>query len=41
LAERYPNDGDRTAAIANAARQLVRDRLLLDEDARLFVSNVN
>jgi Alpha/beta hydrolase domain len=41
LAERYPNDGDRAAAMAKAARQLVQDRLLLDEDVRLFVSNVN
>jgi hypothetical protein len=41
MAERYPNAGDRTAAIAKAAQQLVRDRLLLKEDANLFVANVN
>jgi Alpha/beta hydrolase domain len=41
LAERYPNDGDRAAAIVKAARQLVRDRLLLEEDAKLFVPGVN
>jgi hypothetical protein len=41
MAERYPGDGDRTAAIAKAARQLVQDRLLLEEDAKLFVANVN
>ena len=41
MAERYPRDGDRAAAIARAARQLVRDRLLLEDDARLFVPNVN
>jgi hypothetical protein len=36
LAERYPHDGDRTAAIAKAAKQLARDRLLLEEDVKLF-----
>ena len=41
LAERYPNDGDRAAAMANAARKLVRDRLLLEDDLGLFVSNEN
>jgi hypothetical protein len=41
LAERYPNDGDRAAAIAKAAQQLVRDRLLLEEDAKMFVPGVN
>ena len=41
MAERYPNDGDRTAAIAKAAAKLVEDRLLLPEDTRLFVPNVN
>jgi hypothetical protein len=39
MAERYPNQGDRAAAIAKAAQQLVRDRLLLEEDVRLFVPN--
>jgi len=41
MAERYPNDGDRAPALAKAAQQLVRDRLLLEEDAKLFVPNVN
>jgi hypothetical protein len=41
MAERYPNDGDHTAAIARAAQQLVRDRLLLEEDVKLFVRNIN
>jgi hypothetical protein len=41
MAERYPREGDRNAAIAKAAQQLVRERLLLEQDARLFVSNIN
>jgi hypothetical protein len=41
MAERYPKPGDRTAAIAKAAQQLVRDRLLLEDDAKLFVPGVN
>ena len=41
MAERYPNQGDRAAAIAKAAQQLVRDRLLLEDDAGLYVPNVN
>jgi len=41
MAERYPNEGDRAAAIAKAAQQLVQDKLLLEDDAKLFVSNVN
>jgi hypothetical protein len=41
MAERYPNPGDRAAAIAKAAQQLVQDRLLLEKDAKLFVPNVN
>jgi len=41
MAERYPNEGDRTAAIAKAAQKLVDDRLLLPEDVKLFVPNVN
>ena len=41
MAERYPNEGDRAGAIATAAQQLIRDRLLLEEDARLFASNAN
>jgi len=36
LAERYPQPGDRAAAVARAARQLVQDRLLLEEDMKLF-----
>jgi hypothetical protein len=41
MAERYPNEGDRAAAIAKAARQLVQDRLLLEEDAKLFAPDIN
>jgi hypothetical protein len=41
MVERYPNQGDRAAAIAKAAQQLVQDRLLLEEDAKLFIPNVN
>ncbi|MGD0848080.1 alpha/beta hydrolase domain-containing protein [Bradyrhizobium sp.] len=41
MAERYPDEGDRAAAIAKAARQLVRDRLLLEEDTKLFIPDVN
>jgi len=41
MAERYPNEGDRAGAIAKAAQQLIRDRLLLEEDARLFAPNAN
>jgi hypothetical protein len=38
MQERYPNAGDRAAAIAKATEQLVRDRLVLEEDAKLFVA---
>ena len=41
MAERYPNEGNRAAAIAKAAQQLVNDRLLLEDDAKLFAANVN
>jgi hypothetical protein len=41
MAERYPQEGDRAAAIAKATRQLIRDRLLLEEDAGLFIANPN
>jgi Alpha/beta hydrolase domain len=41
MAERYPNEGDRAAAIAKAAQHLVHDRLLLEEDVSLFAANVN
>lgn len=41
MAERYPNDGDRAAAVTKAARQLLRDRLLLEDDTKLFIPNVN
>jgi Alpha/beta hydrolase domain len=41
MEERYPNAGDRAAAIAKATQQLVRDRLLLEEDAGLFIANSN
>jgi hypothetical protein len=39
MAERYPNAGDRAAAITKATQQLIHDRLLLQEDAGLFISN--
>jgi hypothetical protein len=41
MAERYPNQGDRAAMIAKAAQQLVEDRLLLDDDAKLFTPSTN
>jgi hypothetical protein len=41
MAERYPDRGDRAAAIAKAAQQLVQDRLLLGDDAKLFIPGVN
>jgi len=41
LEERYPNEGDRAAAIAKAAQRLVQDRLLLEDDANLFAPGVN
>jgi Alpha/beta hydrolase domain len=36
LEERYPHPGDRASAVTEAARQLVRGRLLLEEDVKLF-----
>jgi hypothetical protein len=36
LAERYPAEGDRAAAIEKAAKQLVEDRLLLEDDVKIF-----
>jgi hypothetical protein len=41
MEERYPNAGDRAAAIAKATQQLIRDRLVLEEDAGLFIANSN
>jgi Alpha/beta hydrolase domain len=41
MAERYSKEGDRAAAIAKATQQLVRDRLLLEEDAGLFTAHSN
>jgi hypothetical protein len=41
MAERYPNEGDRAAAIAKAAAKLVEDRLLLPEDTMLFTAGIN
>ncbi|HLI99534.1 MAG TPA: alpha/beta hydrolase domain-containing protein [Bradyrhizobium sp.] len=38
MAERYPKEGDREAAIAKATEQLIRDRLVLPEDAKLFMA---
>jgi hypothetical protein len=37
LAERYPKPGDYAAAVGVAARRLVRDRLMLDQDAARLV----
>lgn len=41
MEERYPNAGDRAAAIEKAARQLVQDRLLLEDDVKIFTSATN
>jgi hypothetical protein len=41
MAERYPGNGDRAAAIAKATQQLVHDRLMLEEDAGLFIAKSN
>ena len=41
LAERYPNPGDRAAAVERAAQKLVDDRLLLEEDAKAFVKSAD
>jgi hypothetical protein len=41
VAERYPEEGDRAAVVAKAAKQLVQDRLLLEEDVKLFAPGIN
>jgi len=41
IAERYPKEGDRAAAITKAAKQLVQDRLLLEEDVKVFTRGIN
>ena len=41
LAERYPSASDRSAIIEQAAAQLVKDRLLLEADAKSYVSSTN
>ena len=41
LAERYPKEGDRAAAVSKAAKQLVQDRLLLEQDVKLFLASIN
>jgi hypothetical protein len=41
LAERYPNSGDRIAAMERAAAKLVADRLLLEEDVKSFLQPTN
>ncbi|MGZ5803110.1 MAG: alpha/beta hydrolase domain-containing protein [Xanthobacteraceae bacterium] len=41
LEERYPKPGDRPAAVERAARQLVQDRLLLEEDVKGFLQTTN
>lgn len=40
LAERFPKEGDRAAAVLTAAKQLVQDRLLLEQDVKLFMASV-
>jgi len=39
LQERYPQAGDRAAAVERSAKALVKDRLLLEEDAKAFVQS--
>jgi hypothetical protein len=39
LEERYPGPTDRNDAMAKAAEQLVKDRLLLEEDAKAYTAN--
>ena len=39
LEERYPQASDRADAMAKAARQLVEDRLLLEEDVKSSLSS--
>jgi len=41
VAERYPNSGDRIAAIERAATKLVSERLLLEEDVKGFLQPTN
>jgi Alpha/beta hydrolase domain len=41
LAERYPNPGDRAAVIERTARQLVQDRLLLEDDVQSYLQATN
>jgi Alpha/beta hydrolase domain len=41
LAERYPNPGDRAALIEKAAKKLMADRLLLEEDVKGFLQATN
>jgi hypothetical protein len=41
VAERYPNPGDRIAAIERAATKLVSEKLLLEEDVKSFLQPTN
>jgi hypothetical protein len=41
LQERYPGQSDRAAIVEKAAKHLVQDRLLLEEDAKAFVQATN
>ena len=41
MEERYPQPGDRAAAIERAARQLVQDRLLLEDDVKGYLQATN
>ena len=40
IAERYLKEGDRGVATAKAAKQLVQDRLMLEEDEKLFTAPI-
>jgi hypothetical protein len=41
IAERYPTESDRAAAIVEAAKRLVQDKLLLEEDTKLYTAAIN
>ena len=41
LAERYPQTGERATLIERAAKQLVQDRLLLDDDVKSYLQATN
>jgi hypothetical protein len=41
IAERYPQAGDRAAGHREGRKQLVQDRLLLEEDVKLFSGGIS